>query len=292
VQTSQSSKEDLACLMVGRPVCFGVDVHATRSGSASKTAGIPAITIENAEVRTLDQRQEVHDISLTVHEGEIVAVAGVAGNGQSTLIEALFGLRPLTAGKISVFGKAVGRSRPRDLVDLNVGRIPEDRHAAGLAMKLSVRENLVLEVYNRAPYQNRGVLNGREIDLLAGRLQKEYDIRSSSLEVPVGKLSGGNQQKVILAREMHRKPKALIAVNPTRGLDVGATEFVYEQLLAARGLGVAILLVSTDLEEIFCLSDRVAVIHSGRIVGWVSGNSTSETQLGLMMAGVHPEAAV
>jgi simple sugar transport system ATP-binding protein len=174
-------------------------------------------------------------------------------------------------------------------VRLNLGRIPEDRQAMGLAMPLSVRENLALEVFRQGLYCRAGVLKQNAITELAKRLGNEYDIRMPSAQVPASTLSGGNQQKVILARVMHRLPPAVVAADPTRGLDVGATEFVYRQLLAARDRGVAVLLFSTDLEEVLCLSDRIAVIHNGEIMGVVPTEEAQETQLGLMMAGTRLE---
>ncbi len=278
VQTCDTRKEELAQLMVGRPVVFRIARQASRPGEM-------VIEIENVSVRTPEHRREIQEISLFVREGEIVVLAGVAGNGQTTLVNALFGLRGLTSGRISILGQNISGCRPRELVMRNVGRIHEDRRTMGLALGLSVCENLVLETYFQAPYSRLGVLRRRDIRGLAERLEEEYDIRTPSVDLCVDKLSGGNQQKVILAREMHREPRALIAVNPTSGLDVGATEFVYRQLLAARDRGVAVLLISTDLEEVHCLSDRIAVIYNGRIMGVVPAQQANDTLLGLMMTG-------
>jgi ABC-type uncharacterized transport system ATPase subunit len=282
VDTCDTSREGLATLMVGRPVVLRVERKPHEPGKE-------VIRIENAHVETEDHRHEVHGVSLSVREGEIVTLTGVAGNGQRSLVEALFGLRDLTSGRVSVMGRDLSLSKPRDLVKLNVGRIPEDRHTMGLVMPLSVRENLALEVFRQQEYCTLGVLRQRPIAELAGRLGAEYDIRMPSTQVPAGTLSGGNQQKVILARAMHRKPSAVIAVDPTRGLDVGATEFMYRQLLAARDRGVAVLLVSTDLEEVLCLSDRIAVIYNGEIMGEIPASEANETQLGLMMVGTRVE---
>jgi simple sugar transport system ATP-binding protein len=284
VPASETTKEDLARMMVGRSVSFGVDKQPARLGAE-------VIQMEDVSIETPDHRQDVHGISLSVSEGEIVALAGVAGNGQSSLTDALFGLRPPTSGHIRILGRDVGKSRPCDLVLCNIGRIPEDRQTMGLALQLTISENLLLELYSHAPYRRFGVLQRREIDKLAENLGRDFDIRTPSLNIPAGKLSGGNQQKVILARELHRQPRALIAVDPTRGLDIGATEFVYRQLLDARDRGAAILLVSTDLEEVFCLSDRIAVIYNGKIIGVVPSQCTNETHLGLMMAGIPLEEA-
>jgi len=278
VNTADTSKEELATLMVGRPVVFRVERRPHEPGDE-------VIVIESATVETEDHRNEVQNVSLDVREGEIVAITGVAGNGQRSLADALFGLRTLAHGRMSILGRDIAECKPKDLVVLNVGRIPEDRQTMGLALSLTVCENLALETYSHSCYCRMGVLRLSEMNDRAYDLAREYDIRTPSIDVPAGKLSGGNQQKVILARAMHRDPPALIAVDPTRGLDVGAAEFVYQQLLAARDRGVAVLLLSTDLEEVLCLSDRIAVIYEGRIMGVVPAEGANETQLGLMMAG-------
>jgi len=278
VNTCDTSKEELATMMVGRPVVLRVERRPCEPGEA-------VIQIENAVVEAEDHRHEVRGVSLSVRAGEILALTGVAGNGQRSLVEALFGLRRLTAGRVSILGRDISECKPKDLVLLNVGRIPEDRHTMGLALPLSVRENLTLEVYRQRAYCRAGVLRQGPITALARRLGSEYDIRMPGVQVPASNLSGGNQQKVILARAMHREPPAVVAADPTRGLDVGATEFVYRQLLAARDRGVAVLLISTDLEEVLCLSDRIAVIYNGEIMGEVLTEEANETQLGMMMAG-------
>jgi simple sugar transport system ATP-binding protein len=282
VLTCDTTKEELATLMVGRPVVLRVERQPHQPGKF-------VIELDRVNVTTEDNRHQVHDVSLSVRAGEIVALTGVAGNGQRSLVEALFGLRPVTSGQILVLGRDVRDCGPRDLVRLNLGRIPEDRQTMGLAMPLSVRENLALEVFREGQYCRAGFLKQNSITQLAKRLGTEYDIRMPSAQVPASTLSGGNQQKVILARVMHRLPLAVVAADPTRGLDVGATEFVYQQLLAARDRGVAILLFSTDLEEVLCLSDRIAVIHKGEIMGVMPTEEAQETQLGLMMAGTRLE---
>jgi ABC-type uncharacterized transport system ATPase subunit len=282
VKTSNTSKEELATMMVGRPVVLRVDRRPHEPGA-------DVICIENATIETDDHRHEVHDVSLSVRAGEILALTGVAGNGQRSLVDVLCGLRELTAGRMTLLGRDLSVCSPRDLVRLNVGRIPEDRQTMGLALTLSVCENLVLEVYHEPSYCRLGVLRQKAINSLARRLGQEYDIRMPTIHVPAAKLSGGNQQKVILARAIHRDPPAIIAVDPTRGLDIGATEFVYKQLLAARDRGVAVLLISTDLEEVFCLSDRIAVIYNGQIMGVVPCGTCTETQLGMMMVGTRLE---
>jgi simple sugar transport system ATP-binding protein len=282
LNTCDTTMAELATLMVGRPVVLDVERQPHAPGDA-------VIAIEGITIQSREHRLEVRDLSLTVRAGEVVTVCGVAGNGQGPLVEALFGLRRPSEGKITILGQDLAGCRPCDLVRLNVGRIPEDRQTTGLALGLSVCENLVLEVHAQEPYCRRGVLRHGEIRRLAQELGAEYDIRISSIDLRVGTLSGGNQQKVILARALHRAPRAFVAVDPTRGLDVGATEFIYRQILAARDRGVAVLLVSTDLEEALCLSDRIAVIYNGQIMGILPTAEANETRIGLMMAGVRQE---
>lgn len=283
VNTCDTTKEELAEMMVGRPVVFRIEKQ-------DAVLGEKVIEIDKVSVHTRDHTREVENVSLSIQGGEILSLAGVAGNGQDVLVNALFGVHELAAGSIRIMGRDIAGCRPRDMVLYNVGRIPQDRQSAGLAMGLSVCENLVLENYFQYPYSRWGVLRRREIRQLAKRLAQQYDIRTSSMDQCVTNLSGGNQQKVVLAREMHREPPALIAVNPTRGLDVGATEFVYKRLLEARARGVAILLLSTDLEEVYCLSDRIAVIYNGKIMGTLPANEANDRLLGMMMAGTPLEA--
>lgn len=282
LNTCETSMSELATLMVGRPVVLQVErlPHAP---------GETVIAIEGVTIGSPGHRAQVKDLSLSVRAGEVVTICGVAGNGQGPLVEALFGLRRPSEGRITILGKDIAGCRPRDLVRLNVGRIPEDRQTMGLALGLSVCENLALEVYGQAPYCSLGVLRHGELRRLARQLGAEYDIRVPSIDLAAATLSGGNQQKLILARALHRSPPAFVAVDPTRGLDVGATEFIYRQILAARDRGVAVLLISTDLEEALCLSDRIAVIYNGQIMGIVPAAEANETQIGLMMAGVRQE---
>jgi simple sugar transport system ATP-binding protein len=278
VNTQDTSREELATLMVGRPVVLDVQRRP-------KQPGADVIRVEAASVDTDDHRHVIRDISLTVREGEILALTGVAGSGQHSLIQALFGLRRLTSGRILVLGRDISQCTPRDLVQLNVGRVPPDRETMGLVPALTVRENLALDTYFQPPHSRNGILREAASSDLAVRLKADYDIRTPTVDTPVANLSGGNRQKVVLAREMHRDPPALIAVDPTRGLDVGAAESVCRQILAARDRGAAVLLISTDLEEVLCVSDRIAVISNGEIMGEVPAEAADRTQLGLMMSG-------
>jgi simple sugar transport system ATP-binding protein len=222
---------------------------------------------------------------LTVHSGEIVGVAGVAGNGQRELAEVICGLRPLTDGVIEVAGESMKRPSARQMIDAGVAYVPEDRNATGSAPNLSVAENLVLKSY-RKPEMGVGVM----LDIAAMRrsaasLVSAFNIVTPGIDTPARKLSGGNLQKVILAREISGQPQVLIAASPTRGLDIGATETVRKILLEERSQGAAILLISEDLDEIFAISDRIVVLYEGKIMGEFEAQEADLTQIGLLMAG-------
>jgi simple sugar transport system ATP-binding protein len=234
----------------------------------------------------------VDDLSLEVRAGEIVGIAGVQGNGQTELVEALTGLRSPAAGEIDLMGRNVTHSKPRDLVDSGESHIPEDRQKHGLVLSYPVADNLVLRTYARPPFARGWQVVREAILKFAQRLVKEYDIRARSVNVPAGTLSGGNQQKVIIAREFSRGGKLLVAAQPTRGVDVGSTEFIHRKLVEARDGGMAVLLVSAELEEVLSLADRVAVMFRGRIAGLLETGEATPELLGYMMAtGKAPEAA-
>jgi ABC-type uncharacterized transport system ATPase subunit len=277
VRVRETTREELVRLMVGRDVVQRLDKRPAQPGEV-------VVRVQNATIRA-NGHGGVCDVSFVVRAGEVVALAGVAGNGQSSLAEALLGLRRLDAGKITILGQDLDGGQPAALARLGVGRIPEDRRQTGLALGLSACENLLVGAYGRSPYSLAGVLRRREMRRLADQLRSKYSIGASSVDAPARHLSGGNQQKIILARELHSNPRVLIAVNPTRGLDAGTTGFVYEQLLAARSRGAGIVVVSTDLEEVFCLSDRIAVMYAGRLMGEAPTHVLDETRVGLMMTG-------
>jgi general nucleoside transport system ATP-binding protein len=224
-------------------------------------------------------------ISLEVRQGEIIGIAGVDGNGQSELIEVITGLRKATKGSVKILGKDITNSRPRKVIESSISHIPEDRQLRGLILDFTIGENMVLETYYRAEFSNGIILNNKLIQKHAQRLIKEFDVRPTDEKAHARSLSGGNQQKVILAREIDRNPEVLIAAQPTRGLDVGAIEFVHKRLVEQRDNGKAVLLVSLELDEIMGLSDRIAVIYEGEIVGIVEAKDATEEMLGLMMAG-------
>jgi simple sugar transport system ATP-binding protein len=224
-------------------------------------------------------------LDLTVRAGEIVGIAGVDGNGQSELIEALAGLRKTTAGSIMLNGKEIRNLKPRKITEAGVGHIPEDRHKHGLVLDYSIGENIVLQTYYQRPFSKAGILNSKKIFEKARSLIKSYDVRTPSEYTPARALSGGNQQKAIIGREVDRNPDLLIAAQPTRGLDVGAIEFIHKRLIEQRDAGKAVLLISFELEEIMNVSDRIAVIYEGEIVAIVDPKETTEQELGLLMAG-------
>jgi simple sugar transport system ATP-binding protein len=225
-------------------------------------------------------------LDLELCRGEILGLAGVSGNGQRELADALAGLRPVESGSIRLDGAEIANGAPRRIIELGMGYVPEDRHHEGVVPAFSVKENLVLKDFASERFSRSSLLRLGEIDRHASGLRERFDIRCSSTAVATGSLSGGNIQKVILARELARAPKALVAVYPTRGVDMGAAEFIHSQLLALRRASAGILLVSEELEEIMNLSDRIAVIYKGRVLEVVPSREATRERLGLRMAGV------
>jgi len=278
-----ATEQGLARLMVGREVLLRVD-------KGTSTPGGPLLELEG--LRVIDDRgiEKVRNVSLTVRAGEIVGVAGVDGNGQTELIDAIAGLRKVAAGRIVIGGKDVTESGCRDCLDAGLGHIPEDRQRRGLVLDFSLAENIALHDYDHAPASRFGWLYPKRLVARAAKLIDEFDVRGGDAQTRAGGLSGGNQQKVILAREIDRNPQVLLAAQPTRGLDVGAIEFVHRRLVEERDEGRAILLVSLELEEILSLSDRILVLYEGEIVGEFAPG-TSEEELGVAMTGGGRKAA-
>jgi simple sugar transport system ATP-binding protein len=276
--TAHHSTSELAALMTGREV-----VLPQNDGVAA--AGRPVIEVRGLRVRGERGHHALDGLDLDVRAGEIVGLAGVSGNGQRELADALAGLRSVEAGSILLDGEEVTHRPPRVRIDRGMGYVPEDRHDEGIVPGMSVVENLVLKDFATRRFSRAGFLDVAEMQRNADELRERFDVRCSSTAVAAGTLSGGNIQKVILARELARAPKALVAVYPTRGVDMGAAQFIHQQLLAARGRGAAILLVSEELEEILNLADRVAVIYRGRIVATLAARDATREGLGLLMAG-------
>ena len=278
VATSATTKSDLATMMVGRTVLFTYE----RRGEASATT-----VLEARNLRVLNDKglPALKGISFTVHAGEILGIAGVAGNGQKELAESITGLRDIDSGEIIVDGtNTTGRSA-RDMIEQGVAYVPEDRIKVGAPQNLSIAENLVLRTYRYRPFSKGLLLRKKEIDANAEKLIPEFNIITPSKDAITRTLSGGNLQKLILARELSGKPKLIVALYPTRGVDVGATEYVRGLLLKQREMGAGILLVSEDLEEIISLSDRIAVLYNGQIMGIIPAESADMEEIGLMMGG-------
>jgi simple sugar transport system ATP-binding protein len=272
-----ATEEGLARMMVGREVLLRVD----------KTPGKPAGPLLQVEDLTvIDDRglETVRGVSFEVHAGEILGLAGVDANGQSELIDAIAGLRHAKSGRVVIDGHDRTNQSAKHVLDAGVGHIPEDRHRRGLILPFSLSENFALHAYRHAPNSRNGILNLRAMGARAWKLLKEFDVRGGTPSTPAGALSGGNQQKVVLAREIDGDPKVLIAAQPTRGLDVGAIEFVHRRLVEQRDAGRAVFLVSLELEEILSLSDRILVIYEGRIVAEFPPTATEE-EVGLAMTG-------
>ena len=285
VQREGATEANLARLMVGREVLFRVEKSQSKPGE-------PLLEVD--DLRAVDDRgvETVRGVSLKVHAGEIVGLAGVDGNGQSELVEVLSGLRRPTAGSMRIDGADATGAGVKETLDLGVGHIPEDRQRRGLVLDFTLAENLALHDYEKPPNARYGWLFPRTLVSRARSLLQRFDVRGGNAQTLASALSGGNQQKVVLAREIGREPRVLLAAQPTRGLDVGAIEFVHRQLVDARDAGAAVLLVSLELEEILSLSDRILAIYEGRIVAEYGPDVTPE-ELGIAMTGgkVTTEAA-
>ena len=279
-----ASETELASLMVGRSVSLGVEKAPAEPGDA--TFRVTDLTVmDDLDTAVVDR------VSLDVARGEILVLAGVQGNGQTELTETIVGLRKPVAGSITLDGKELVGRGVSDVLAAGVGYVPEDRSTDGIVGTFSVEENLVLDLFDRPPYSRGGALNRAAIRDNAEQRVVEFDVRTQTVEVPAGNLSGGNQQKVVLAREMSRPLRLLIASQPTRGLDVGSIEFVHKRVVEERDNGTPVIIVSTELDEVLALADRIAVMYRGRIVGVVPGD-TDRDVLGLMMAGVPLDEAV
>ncbi len=281
-RTADVSKAELANLMVGR------DVVLTVHKEAKMEAAEPVMKIRGLNVRDDKNLLAVKDLDLDIRPGEIVGIAGVDGNGQTELAEAIRSLRSVESGSILFRGEEVTHLKTRELIDRKMAYVPADRHRFGLVLPMTVAENSILGYHDRPPAikSKRALnLNLKKIAEDSEQLVEQFDIRTPGVQVPAGHLSGGNQQKVILAREFSREPEFLLVTQPTRGLDVGAIEYIHSQILAMRRKGVAILLISLELEEIFSLSDRIEVIFEGRLVKQFKPEETDEKEVGLYMTG-------
>ncbi|GAA0177327.1 ABC transporter ATP-binding protein [Clostridium sediminicola] len=278
VKTKSTNIDELAELMVGRKVNLKVDKKELEVGEV-------VLKVEN--LKALDARElpVLKGLNLELHKGEILGIAGVDGNGQSELIEVITGLRKSTSGKVLFRGKDLSGFTPREVFEEGVGHVPEDRHKRGLVLKYSLAENAILGNHYKEPFSKGIVMNYGNVKEYARKLIDEFDVRTPSENVNASSLSGGNQQKMIVAREISKDPEMIIVAQPTRGLDVGAIEYIHKRLVAERDNGRAVLLVSLELDEIMSLSDRIAVMYDGEIVGILDSKNATEQKLGILMAG-------
>ncbi len=284
VPTQSATKQSLACMMVGREVLLQYEQPAAQAGDIR-------LKIENLHAQSDRGTPALRGVNLEIRAGEILGLAGVSGNGQRELAEAIFGLRPATQGTIHFEDQNVTGKAPAQLNRLGISYIPEERMVDGAIRDFTVAENLILQDHGRPPYSASIFMNPRAIARRCTELIRNFNIRTPSQDTPLKSLSGGNIQKLILARELARAPRLLIAAQPTRGVDIGATEYIHQRLLDQRAKGTATLLISEDLDEILALADRIAVIYEGEIVGVVDRAQARVEDLGLMMAGVRKEAA-
>jgi simple sugar transport system ATP-binding protein len=269
---------------VGREVMLQVDKKEAEPGDSI------------LEVKGLEARNDLDEICLSevdlkVNAGEIVGVAGVQGNGQTELVEVLTGLRPLKKGILRIGGHDLSDATPREITDRGkICHVPEDRHSYGMVDNYSVADNLVLNSYYQSPFAKGMTIQRESIDTNAETLVKKFDVRTPSVQTPGASLSGGNQQKMVIARELSRPIQLMIAAQPTRGIDVGSIEFIHQQIVAKRDEGIAVLLISSELDEIMALSDRIVVMYRGGIIGEVLNKETTRQELGLLMAGVKSDS--
>ncbi len=278
VSIEGSTSQELAEMMVGRSVSFKTEkVVATPTDVVLSIKDL--VVTENRGI------EAVKGLSLDVRAGEIVGIAGIDGNGQTELIQAITGLRKAKSGSILIKGTEVTHMTPREITELSVSHVPEDRHRDGMVLEMTLAENFALQTYYKEPLSKNGILNYNAINENARRLMDEFDVRAASETVSGGSLSGGNQQKAVIAREVDRDPDLLIISQPTRGLDVGAIEYIRKRLVAERDKGKALLVVSFELDEILDVSDRIAVMHDGKIQGILNPSETNKQELGILMAG-------
>ncbi len=278
-KTKDTTVKELANLMVGRDVLERLERKKVELGK-------PVLRIKDLTVLNDKGLKAVKNFSLEIRKREVVGIAGVSGNGQTELAEAIFGIRDYVSGSIEVAGHLLGANRPAERISVGMGRIPEDRIETGLLMDLSIKENLILENHTSPEFSKRGLIDYKRVNEFSDKLIREYSIKAPSREIVTKSLSGGNLQKVILARELSGKPAVVIAAQPTRGLDVGAMEYIHSRILEEKERGAGVLVISEDLDEVFALSDRIIVMYEGEIIGEVLSEKASREQIGLWMSGV------
>jgi ABC-type uncharacterized transport system ATPase subunit len=278
----ESDEHSLAAMMVGREVLLTVEKEEAQPREA-------VLQVEALRVKDKREHEAVAGVSFEVHAGEVLGIAGVQGNGQTELVEALTGLTHSFGGKVTLAGQEVTNATPRQVVDAVIAHVPEDRQKFGMIESYPIADNMILNTYHQEPYARHRMMNNKAIEDHATQLVAQYDVRTPSVYTKGGSLSGGNQQKMVVAREFSRPINLLIAAQPTRGIDVGSIEFIHNQIVAKRDDGIAVLLVSSELDEIMALSDRILVMYKGEIIGNVLREDATREGLGLLMAGVHPE---
>ena len=278
---AETNEQALAEMMVGRAV--ELTVHKTEAKPAE-----PVLSVDRLYVKNDRGAVAVNGVSFDVHAGEVLGVAGVQGNGQTELVEALTGLRNVFEGNVTIDGQNATKSTPRKITEMGVAHVPEDRQRDGLVLSFPIKDNMILNTYYNT-FAKGFIIDNEKVDRISAQWVKDFDVRTPSINVPASTLSGGNQQKVIVAREFSRPNKLLVASQPTRGLDVGSIEYIHGRIIEKRDEGTAVLVVSTELDEIRALSDRIAVMFEGKIVDILPANQVTKEQLGLLMAGVHPD---
>lgn len=278
VDLGDKTNKELAEMMVGRSVSFITPKDPAQPKEV-------ALDVKDLKIKDASGPYAVKGLSLQVRAGEIVGIAGIDGNGQTELIKGLTGLMKIDEGEVILKGKNITNQRPRKITEQSVGHVPEDRHRDGLVLQMSVAENMALQTYYKAPLSKYGFLDYNKINTKARELMEEFDVRGAGELIPAASLSGGNQQKAIIAREIDRDPDLLVVSQPTRGLDVGAIEYIHKRLIQARDEGKAVLVVSFELDEILNVSDRILVIHDGKIQGEVTPETTNKQELGILMVG-------
>jgi len=280
VDVASTDEAEMARMMVGREISFKVDKKPQEKGDV-------ILSVENLNVLSNKKVLGLKNFSLSVHRGEILGIAGVEGNGQAELVEAITGLRKVESGKIFLKGTDITNLPIKKRIRSGIAHIPEDRQKRGLVLDYTIEENMVLEIYDTPPYSKNGILNPAAIRKHAEKIIESFDVRSGKGPEAIARsLSGGNQQKAIIGREIELDPDILIAVQPTRGLDVGSIEYIHKRLVEQRDAGKAVLLVSLELDEIMNLSDRIAIVNNGELIGIVNASETDENEIGLMMAGL------
>jgi simple sugar transport system ATP-binding protein len=280
--TSEVTKQILANWMVGREVGFAPDRGEVKRGECR-------LQLDGVSCGSDRGTPGLRGVSLDLYSGEVLGIAGVSGNGQRELAETITGLRKITGGRVKLENEDVTNFAPGDITERMLSYIPEERMRDGMIKNFTIAENMILREHHKQPYSRSGFLNLRGLSGHADELIQKFHVKTPSRDTLAKNLSGGNIQKVVLAREFSRNPRVILAAQPTRGLDIGATEYVREQLLEQRRQGVAIMLISEDLDEILALSDRIAVLYEGQIMDIVPRESATPEKLGLLMAGVHPE---